>query len=91
MSTRVKLPPGCTGFRKASDNSVIDGKSGGTVTLEGPDEKSLLKSQHRAIGLVTPETWTIGTKKGRYCVPCSRMWQAWSEVCPRCGCETEEV
>lgn len=95
MSTRVKLPPGCAGFRKTADNSTIDSDSdsgsGRTVTLEGPDEKALMKSQHRAIGLVTPETWTIGTKRGRWCGWCARIWQAWSVVCPRCGEETAEL
>lgn len=36
-------------------------------------------------------TTSIGTKKGRWCFDCKRLWQAWSEICPRCGGPTQSA
>lgn len=88
MSQRVQLPPGCSGFRCA-DGSVYSAKPGTSVVLEDHHASSLAKSQHQSIGLVkSGESFSIGTKKGRWCPACSRVWQAWSVACPRCGAET---
>ena len=88
MSQRVQLPPGCAGFNCA-DGTVYKAKAGTSVTLEDRHAKALSASQHSSIGLVRAgESFALGTKAGRYCVPCSRLWQAWSAVCPRCGSET---
>jgi hypothetical protein len=91
MSQRVNLPPGCGGFRCA-DGSVYSAKPGTSVTLEDRHAKALSSSQHQSIGLVKAgESFALGTKRGQYCEDCHRMWQAWSQVCPRCGNECYEV
>ena len=33
--------------------------------------------------------FSFGTREGRYCEPCKREWNVWSEACPRCGRATE--
>jgi hypothetical protein len=32
--------------------------------------------------------FSIGTRLGRWCAACKRIWQAWSITCPRCGEDT---
>ena len=91
MSQRVQLPPGCAGFRCA-DGSVYSAKAGTSVVLEDRHAKALSSSQHQSIGLVKAgESFALGTKKGRYCSGCARIWQAWSLECPKCGEETYEL
>lgn len=88
---RTKVPPGCVGFR-TRDGRTIDKNADGSVTLEGRDEQLFKKSVHKGVGLVsTEETWTLGTKKGRYCKPCIRLWNVWNDVCPKCGKPTEDA
>ncbi len=31
----------------------------------------------------------LGTKRGRWCAACCRIWNAWSHKCPKCGAQTE--
>jgi hypothetical protein len=83
LSETVTLPPGCAGFTTASGRT-IKAKPGGTVTLEDHDATALLKSQHASIGLVTRQSHRLGTKSGRWCLSCRRLWQAWTRKCPKC-------
>src|ERR1700679_708683 len=88
MSQRVQLPPGCAGFRCA-DGSEYSAKGGTSVVLEDRHAKALSHSQHQSIGLVkSGESFSLGTKRGRVCDACSRVWQCWSLQCPKCGAET---
>jgi rRNA maturation endonuclease Nob1 len=32
----------------------------------------------------------LGTRKGRWCAACRRLWNAWNHECPRCGESTSE-
>lgn len=91
MSQRVNLPPGCGGFTCA-DGTRYNAKPGTSVVLEDQHAKALSQSQHQSIGLVKAgESFALGTKRGRYCEVCARMWQAWSVQCPKCGRETAEA
>jgi hypothetical protein len=87
LPERVQLPPGCGGFTTA-DGTRYDAKPGTSVVLEDRHADALARSQHSSIGLVTKPSTGIGTKKGRWCRPCRRLWQAWSQVCPKCGQDT---
>jgi hypothetical protein len=90
MGQRVQLPPGCAGFTCA-DGSRYSAEAGTSVVLEDHHARSLSKSQHSEIGLVkASEGFSLGTKRGRRCVSCARLWQAWSLECPRCGSPTSE-
>ena len=84
MGTRAHLPPGCGGFTCA-DGTRYDTRPGGTVTLDDRHAKALAASQYAGTGFIRAESFTIGTREGRWCRPCRRLWQAWSVVCPRCG------
>ena len=88
MSKKIQLPPGCGGFTSA-DGSRYDAKPGTSVEVSDEHAARLRHSAHTSIGMITVDPGTaIGTKKGRYCPPCHRLWQAWSARCPRCGSPT---
>lgn len=87
MSERVSLPPGCAGFTTA-DGRTLPAKAGSTMTLEDNDHARLMKSAHAANGLISNMSYRLGTKKGRWCAKCLRLWQAWSLTCPKCGRDT---
>lgn len=91
MGTRVTLPPGCSGFR-CQDGTLYSAKKGTSVVVEDQHAVALARGQHVRSGLLsTSSPVTLGTKRGRWCNACSRLWQAWSAMCPRCGAETEEA
>jgi len=87
MSETFTLPPGCQGFTTAS-RETLRPNSNGTITLEDHHAARLKKSAHNTIGLITSQSHRLGTKAGRWCAGCKRLWQAWSLECPKCGAET---
>jgi hypothetical protein len=87
MSETFTLPPGCQGFTTAGGETLRP-NSNGTITLEDHHASRLKASAHKSIGLVTSQSFRLGTKTGRWCSACKRLWQAWSATCPRCGDET---
>jgi hypothetical protein len=90
MTVRVNLPPGCGGFTSA-DGSRYDAKPGTSVEVSDKHAARLRTSANASSGLITVDPGTqIGTRRGRWCASCRRLWQAWSALCPRCGAPTEE-
>jgi hypothetical protein len=83
MSERVTLPPGCAGFTTA-DGRTLPAKAGTSIVLEDHDVARLMKSGHAANGLISRQAHRLGTKQGRWCLACRRLWQAWSLECPNC-------
>lgn len=89
MGTRVQLPPGCSGVT-AEDGTRYTAKKGGSVVLEDRHARAIQKGVGTASQILTADfSVSIGTKKGRFCSACKRIWQAWSEICPRCGATTQ--
>jgi hypothetical protein len=86
MGERFNLPPGCAGFTSA-DGSRISAKAGTSVVLEDHHAARLKKSAHASIGLVTPMSYALGTKKSTLCPACNFLGQAWTTECPRCQTE----
>ena len=88
--TRVNLPPGCYGFRTESGATPAV-RPGSHVDVDDRTARALSKSQYVEKGMLSvAQPTTIGTRKGRRCVPCGgRVWQAWSLECPKCGAATE--
>jgi hypothetical protein len=88
--TRVNLPPGCYGIEVAGYKSRRV-KPGSHLDIDNPRVARLIgKSSNTELGIISnKELVGIGTKAGRWCKPCKRLWQAWSETCPKCGLETE--
>jgi hypothetical protein len=83
MGERFNLPPGCAGFTSV-DGSRISAKAGTSVVLEDHHAARLKKSAHASIGLVTPMSYALGTKKSTLCPACNFLGQAWTTECPRC-------
>jgi len=90
MGTRVQLPAGCSGITCA-DGTRYSGTKGGSVEVSDRHAKAIRNQQGTAAKMLTATgAVNLGTKKGRWCINCqpARIWQAWSDVCPRCGYET---
>lgn len=87
--TRVQLPPGCYGIEGANGKKY-SAKPGGTLDVPQHVADRISKSTAGASGVLRGgELLSLGTKRGRLCRDCRRMWQAWSTTCPRCGEPTE--
>lgn len=85
MSTRVQLPPGCSGIT-AEDGTKYRAPKGGSVVLEDQHASAIKKGIGTAGQILSADfTVTIGTKRGQWCLNCKRLWQAWSLACPKCG------
>lgn len=84
--TLIRLPDGCSGLDMADGRKYSAGKPGGLVEMSNTDAKYLRRSWYGQSGVMRggPQ-FTLGTRRGRWCAPCKRVWQAWSADCPRCG------
>ncbi len=90
MGTKVNLPPGCSGIT-CRDGTQYNGTKGGSVEIEDRHASYLEKSKGVSSQMLSIGPGIqIGTKKGRWCAECKRIWQAWSKQCPRCNGPTEE-
>jgi len=90
VGVRVNLPPGCEGFNM-QDGTRYAGKAGGTVEVAERHATAVQKQIGGDAGLAFAGfRGFLGTKKGRWCAACCRMWNAWSHSCPRCGEDTVE-
>jgi hypothetical protein len=91
MSTRIELPPGCSGIT-CQDGTRYTGRKGGSVVVDDRHAAAIARSRHGGTGLITAARMTqLGTRTGRWCPACARLWQAWSRTCPRCGGVTTEA
>lgn len=87
--TRVQLPPGCYGIEGANGQKY-SARPGGTLDVPQHVADRIKTSSAGASGVLRGgELLALGTKRGRWCSPCGRLWQAWSVQCPRCGESTE--
>ena len=87
--TRVRLPDGCYGLNMANGRKYKAEKPGGTVEVSGKDAHYINTSYYGQSGIMTGNPqFGIGTRKGRWCEPCKRLWNVWSAECPRCGAAT---
>lgn len=90
MTVRVELPPGCEGFNM-QDGTRYAAKAGGTVNVDERHAKAVNRQIGGEGGLAYAGGFRgfLGTKKGRWCGACCRIWNAWSHQCPKCGADTE--
>jgi len=59
------------------------------VEVSEDASRQLNRSWYKSSGTMHAEQlFSLGTKGGRFCVPCNRWWQVWSMECPKCGLET---
>lgn len=93
MTVRVNLPPGCEGLNMQDGKRYTAASAGGHVDVEDRHAAAIDRlSTGGDAGLVSGGRFRsfIGTRRGRWCPACSRVWNAWSHECPRCGADTVE-
>jgi hypothetical protein len=84
---RINLPAGCYGVKLPTRE--VNDKPGGSISVTDQEARWISKSSNGKLGIVgSTQTLSVGTKAGRWCVMCHRLWQSWSHACPRCGEET---
>lgn len=88
---KITMPPGCEGFNM-EDGTRYSGKPGGTVEVSDRHAKAVDRQIGGDGGLAYAGGYRgfVGTKTGRWCAPCRRIWNAWSHTCPKCGEPTME-
>lgn len=92
MSVKVQLPPGCKGFDCKDGTKYTAGRAGGTVEVSDRHAKAINDGQYGQQDFISAKgALSFGTKKGKLCESCGRVWNAWNSTCPRCGCETVTV
>lgn len=84
--TRMELPDGCRGVDMATGQYTA--RPGDTISVSPGNAAAI---RQRAATVRRGERFAFGTRRGRACTPCRRMWNAWNTVCPKCGEPTEEV
>lgn len=88
---KVQLPPGCKGFDCKDGTKYTASRPGGSVTVEDRHANAINTGQFGQRDLISAKgAQTFGTKKGKYCLPCKRLWNAWNVECPRCGAPTSD-
>ena len=89
MSRTVTLPPGCAGFTM-EDGTQYRGREGGSVTVADGHAPFIDRQVGGDAGLVGSAAFRqfAGTKDGRWCAPCRRIWNRWNAVCVKCGRDT---
>jgi hypothetical protein len=86
---KVTLPDGCYGM-DFDDGSRVNGREGATVEVTDSQAAQIDNSWYSRSGIVNRQRLSFGTRKGKRCVPCKRLWNYWSDSCPKCGEPTEE-
>lgn len=89
MPVTVNLPPGCSGFN-LQDGTEYKGRAGGSVLVADEHAAAIRRQVGGDAGLVGHGSGRLflGTKDGRWCNACRRLWNRWNAVCVKCGAET---
>lgn len=89
MTVKVQLPPGCSGFDCKDGTKYTANKKGGMVEVSDRHAKAINQGQYGDTGFISAKgALSFGTKEGRWCKPCLRLWNSWSKECPKCGVAT---
>lgn len=90
--TKINLPPGCVGFDCKDGTKYTADRPGGAVDVNDRHAAAVKTGQFSGDAnlLSSGVALSFGTKKGRRCEPCGRIWNAWSVNCPKCGEPTVE-
>ena len=92
MTTRIQLPPGCSGLDSRDGTRYTASRPGGSVVIEdqhAAEMKRSKRSRDSSSGLLSlKQSFSFGTREGRRCETCRRTWNGWSFTCPKCGADT---
>lgn len=89
MSVKVQLPPGCSGFDCKDGTKYTAPRPGGRITVSDRHAEAINKGQFGETGLVNAKgSQSFGTKQGKQCPDCGRLWNAWNTTCPKCDTPT---
>jgi len=89
---KVQLPPGCSGLTMQDGTNYSSARKGGHVMVDedhAPYVRRQVGGDAGLVGHASFRAMGIGTKAGRWCASCKRLWNAWSTQCPRCGAATD--
>lgn len=87
---KVQLPPGCSGLDCKDGTRYTANRAGGSVTVDDRHAAAIRGGQYGQAGFIAATGATsFGTRRGRWCAACRRLWNAWSLDCPRCGGATQ--
>ena len=89
MSVQVSLPPGCRGFNMQDGTSYYD-RGSGRVTVADEHAPFVRRQVGGDAGLTGHGGFRsfLGTRDGRWCPSCRRIWNRWNAVCVKCGGDT---
>jgi len=91
VSVKVQLPPGCTGFDCKDGTKYTASRPGGSVSVEDRHARAINNGQYGQQDFISAKgAVSFGTKRGKVCDPCRRVWNAWNDECPRCGGATRD-
>jgi hypothetical protein len=87
----VNLPPGNSSLAFEDGSRAVASRPGGRVWLSDKQAKAVdSMSGNGDAGLVTGRFRSYGgSRNGRWCAACRRLWNAWNRECPKCGAATE--
>ena len=92
MGVKVQLPPGCSGFDCKDGTKYTANKPGGKVEVEDRHASAINSGQYGDTGFISAKgSLSFGTREGKQCPQCSRVWNVWNSVCPKCDVETVTV
>lgn len=91
MGVRVNLPPGCDGLNM-QDGTRYTRNRRGSIEVSENHAAAVERQIGGEGGLAYAAGFRgfLGTRRGRWCTACTRLWNAWSHECPRCGEPTVE-
>ena len=86
MGVKVQLPPGCSGFDCADGTKYTANRKGGTVEVSDRHASAINSGQYGQQDFISAKSaLSFGTKNGRWCQRCNRLWNAWNKTCSKCG------
>ena len=91
----MQLPPGNRSVRMYDGTRYVAPREGGRVLVDDQHVRAINSmGGNGTAGLLSAGQGEFvggGPKNGRWCRSCqpARLWQPWSENCPRCGTATE--
>lgn len=87
--TKVNLPPGCYGFECSDGTKYTARKPGGAVDVLDHHASDINKGQFGQQDFISATgSLAFGTKRGKECLACHRVWNLWNHTCPKCDAVT---